>query len=265
MGTRESYEPGIPSWIDLMSPDVDASKAFYTELFGWDAEDQHDDEGNRIYTMFRNDGRDVAGLGGQLSEMEGSPAVWNHYVSVDDADAAVQRATNAGGSVVMEPMDVMTSGRMAVLADPTGAVTSVWQPGDHIGAQLVNGPGAFSWSELTTRQVDDARPFYEEVFGWTLHDQDMGEMGTYTTATFDGERSFAGMMSMPDDVPAEVPNYWGIYIGHDDVDAAAAQVQQLGGDVVAEPFEVAEVGRMAVLRDPQGAMFTVMQSDTWQD
>lgn len=265
MGVRESYDEGIPSWIDLMSPDVDASRTFYSELFGWDATDELDDEGNRIYVTFRKDGRQVAGLGGQFPGMEGMPAVWNSYVNTADADATAKKAEAAGGSVMMEPMDVMEAGRMAVLQDPSGATISLWQPRQHIGAELVNGPGTFGWSELQTRDPGGVRSFYEETFGWKLVDQDMGPMGTYTVATFDGERSFAGLMQMPEDVPEQVPNYWSVYIGSDDVDADCEKIKALGGETHAEPFDIPGVGRMAAVADAQGGAFQLMAGEQWDD
>lgn len=264
MAERTSYQEGIPSWIDLMSPDVDASKDFYTELFGWEAEDQFDDDGHRIYTMFRHDGRDVAGLGGQMPGTEGMPAIWNSYVNTVDADATAKKAEAAGGSVMLAPMDVMDAGRMAVLQDPSGAVICLWQPREHIGAQLVNGPGAFGWSELLTRQPDAVRSFYEDTFGWQLVDQDMGPMGTYTVATFDGKRTFAGLMAMPEGVPDQVPNYWTIYLGSDDVDGDCERVVELGGSIVSEAFDIPGVGRIAVVADPQGGVFNIMDAEEWQ-
>lgn len=265
MGTREQYDEGVPSWIDLMSPDVDASKAFYTELFGWDARDEHDDEGNRIYVSFMMDGKEVAGLGGQLPGTEGMPAAWNSYINTSDADATAKKAERAGGSVLMAPMDVMEAGRMAVLRDPSGASICLWEPRQHIGARLVNGTGLFGWSELLTRQPDAVRSFYEEAFGWQLVDQDMGPAGTYTVATFDGHRSFAGLMQMPEDVPDHVPNYWTIYLGSEDVDADCKRVQELGGAIVAEPFSIPGVGRVAVVADPQGGTFNLMAGEQWDD
>ena len=137
MPTFERYEPGMPCWIDLMSPDVDASKAFYTAVFGWDAEDQFDDDGTRVYTNLRLDGHDVCGMGGQPPEMEGAPPVWNSYICTADVDATTTKVEAAGGSVMMPPMTIMESvGRMAIYADPTGAAISAWQPGDHTGAGL---------------------------------------------------------------------------------------------------------------------------------
>lgn len=265
MGTREHYEEGIPSWVDLMSPDVDASKDFYCGLFRWDARDELDDEGNRIYVTFLKDGRSVAGLGGQLPGTEGMPAVWHSYVNTADADATAKRAEAAGGSILMAPMDVMEAGRMAVLQDPSGATISLWQPRQHVGAGLVNGPGLFGWSELMTRDPGGVRSFYEDTFGWQLVDQDMGPGGTYTVATFDGKRSFAGLMQMPEGVPDEVPNYWVVYFGSEDVDRDCEKVEQLGGEVHAEPFDIPGVGRVAAVADPQGGAFQIMAGEQWDD
>jgi len=254
---RESYEPGIPSWIDLMSPDVDASTTFYAELFGWDAEDQFED-GERIYTMFRKDGRDVAGLGGQGPGMDGMPPIWNTYVATDDIAALVGRAEEAGGTIAMAPMQVGESGTMAFLMDPAGAGILVWQADQHIGAQTVNEDGSYIWSELLSRQKEETRPFYEQTFGWKLTDQDMGPMGTYTTATLDGEHGVAGMADMPAEFPDRVPNHWLVYLAVDDVDATCAKAEELGGSVVTPAMDAPGVGRFATLHDPLHGSFAIM-------
>lgn len=257
MPTRDRYAAGTPSWVDLMSPDVDASTAFYTELFGWDAEDQHDDEGERIYTMFRQDGHDVAGAGGQPPDLAGMPPVWNTYVAVDDADATADAARRAGGSVMMEPMEVMDAGRMAILGDPTGATICVWQAGAHIGAGLVNEPNSYSWSELVTRDRDGVRGFYEQTFGWKLEDQDMGPMGIYVVANV-GDAQVAGLMAMPDTIPDEVPNYWNVYFTVADADAICSRAASLGGSVAWGPQD-SPVGRLATVQDAGGGSFSIMQ------
>lgn len=258
MPHRDSYEPGTPSWVDLISPDVDASKAFYTGLFGWEAEDQLDDEGTRTYVMFRIEGRDVAGAGGQAPGMEGAPAMWNSYVATDDADATAKKAEAAGGRILMEPMDVMDAGRMAMIADPAGAMISIWQAGTHRGAGTVNEHNTLSWNELVTRQKDDVRDFYATTFGWELVDQDMGPSGVYTEAKIGGN-SVAGLMDAPPGLPDDVPDHWGIYFRVPDVDAALDKVRELGGQVVMEPMVVDGVGRFATVMDPLGAAFSVMQ------
>ena len=162
------YPDGLFSWVDLTSTDVEASKAFYTQLFGWDAADLDDGQGNYIYTMFTIDGHNVAGLGGMQPEMQaqGMPSHWMAYVNHSDVDHVAEKANTAGGQMVVPPMDVMKSGRMMIVQDPTGAMLGVWQPKEHIGANVVNQPNSLVWNELQTGDLSGARSFYETVFGW---------------------------------------------------------------------------------------------------
>lgn len=257
-----SHAVGSPSWVDLMSPDVDASVNFYSALFGWNATDQHDDEGNRIYVMFDLGGKAVAGLGGQAPGMEGLPAVWNTYVSVDDVDGTVAKATAAGGSVIAPPMQVMEAGQMAIIADPTGAAISMWKAGEHIGAEICNEPNTFSWSELMTRDIDSATAFYADVFGWDIVDQDMGPGGIYHVIQGGENGGWGGMMAMPAEMPDMVPNHWMAYFTVADVDATLAAVTANGGTVVNPAFDVPGVGRMATAHDPAGGSFSLMQPET---
>ncbi|HKJ56540.1 MAG TPA: VOC family protein [Nitriliruptoraceae bacterium] len=260
MATRTHYDAGTPCWIDLSTPDVDAAKEFYSSLFGWSSEDVFDDDGVRIYTNFTRDGKVLAGMAQHQPEMDGMPAMWNTYVATEDVAATAAAVAGAGGQVMLPPMEVMTEGSMAVFADPTGAVVSVWQAADHIGAQIVNEPGAWSWNELMTRDLDAARAFYDAVFGWQTDAMDMGDMGTYHVVR-GGKEGIAGMMAMPDDMPAQVPNHWGIYILVDDAQAVVTRVTELGGTVAFGP-ESSAVGVLATLHDPQGGSFSVMQAPT---
>lgn len=263
MPVFESHSDGSPCWVDLMSPDVDASKRFYTGVFGWSAEDQHDGEGNRIYVTFTLDGHAVAGLGGQMGEMAGAPAVWNNYVCCHDLEATVARAAEAGGAVMMPPMQVMDAGHMAIVADPTGAVISLWQPGAHQGAGICNEPNTWSWTELLTRDLDTARSFYERVFGWTLQGQDMGPpTGTYWVVEGGEHGGWAGMMTMPPGFPEQVPNHWMTYFAVSDVHATLETVGAHGGTTVAEPSSVPGVGTMASAHDPHGGSFSLLQPES---
>lgn len=259
MGERSSYAPGTPSWIDLMTPDLDAAKAFYTGLFGWEAEDQFDGDGNRIYTMFRLDGKDVAGAGemGPEQRDSGMPPVWNTYISVEDVEATSARVESAGGQVMMPAMDVMESGRMAIFLDPAGAAFSAWQAREHIGAQLVNDPGAFCWNELQTREPEQAVDFYTEVFPWTVSASEMPDGDVYREIQLDG-RTIAGILTIGDDFPPEVPNNWQTYFSVEDCQAALERVEELGGQVAMPPMEL-PVGTMAVVSDPQGGTFTIIE------
>lgn len=254
-----SHAVGSPSWVDLMSPDVDASVQFYSAVFGWTATDQADDDGNRVYVMFQLDGKTVAGLGGQMPGTEGTPAFWNTYIAVDDVEGTVAKATAAGGSIVAPPMQIMQAGHMAVIADPTGAVISLWKAGEHFGAEICNEPNSFSWNELLTRELDTAQAFYTQVFEWDIAGQDMGEAGFYQLVQGGENGGWAGMMSMPAEMPDMVPNHWVVHFAVADLDDTVAKVIANGGLIVADPMEIPGVGRMATAHDPAGGSFCVMQ------
>ncbi len=211
------YEPGTPSWVDHATKDLSSSSAFYADLFGWEAEDQGEDMGH--YTINRKAGSSVAGDMATMSPEQ--PCVWTTYVTVVDADATVELAKQAGGTVFVETMDVSDIGRMAVFADTTGAAIGVWQPKSFIGAELANEPGSFVWNELNTRDLTAAKSFYADVFGWEANDLDMGGMA-YTEFKL-GDKSIAGMLAMPDMVPADVPAHWLVYFGVEDTDATVTK------------------------------------------
>ena len=256
MPERTEYSHGTPSWIDLMTTDVDAAKEFYGPIFGWDFVTEPTDQEGVDYTMVSKGGKAVAGMGVQPPEQAemGIPPMWNSYVTVDDVDATAGQVEGAGGGVMAPPFDVMDAGRMAVVTDPTGAVISMWQANEHIGAELVNEHGTLTWNELITAGVETAASFYTEIFGWGTKSMDMGEMGTYTIFTL-GEDEVAGAMVPPVE---GMPPHWGIYIHVDDCDAAVAAAKDAGGSVVMEPVD-GPPGRMATLADPQGAILSVIQ------
>ena len=257
MPTFTSYDPGQPCWVDLMSPDVDASTAFYSAVFGWEASDEHDDEGNRIYVNLSLDGRAVAGIGEQAPGMP-PMAIWNSYVCSSDVAATVAKVEAAGGSVLMPPMQVMAAGHMAVIADPTGAAISIWQPGEMVGAGVANEANTWSWNELATRDIDAALPFYTEVFGWQYDQQEMGPGMTYHVIR-GGDEGWGGAMAMPPGVPDQAPNYWAVYFMIADTDATVEAVTANGGQVVMPPMDTPGVGRMCIFHDPQGASFSTLQ------
>jgi len=247
-----SYAAGTPSWVDHAAKDLERSNAFYGSLFGWEADDQGEEMGH--YTIMRKGGKSVAG--NMAVMMEGQPSAWVSYVSVKDADATVDVAKKAGATVFVEPMDVSDIGRMAVFADPTGAAIGIWQPKTFMGAELANEAGTFAWNELNTRDVPAAKAFYAEVFGWEPHALDMGGM-SYTEWKVD-DKTVAGMMTMPDMVPAEVPAHWLVYFGVDDTDACVSKATELGATTLMPPTDIPP-GRFAVLSDPDGAAFAVIK------
>ncbi|MGI9607398.1 MAG: VOC family protein [Acidimicrobiales bacterium] len=258
MPTRESYDHGTPSWVDLMTTDPAGAQAFYGEIFGWDFEDNPTPDG-QVYTMASKGGRSAAGMGAQPPEQieMGIPPMWNTYLTVDDIAAAAGKAEGAGGSVMMPPMEVMEAGSMAVVVDPSGAVVCMWQPGQHIGCEVVNEHGALIWNELLTDNIEAAAPFYNALFGLNTSEVDMGGGMMYTLLEC-GEAQVAGMMPPPME---GIPNHWSTYFAVDDADATVAKIQELGGSVMGPAFDVPGVGRMAAIQDPQGANFMIMQPE----
>jgi hypothetical protein len=192
--------------------------------------------------------------------MKGVPPHWDAYVTVDDVDAVTKRATANGGAVVKEPFDVMDVGRMSVIKDPTGAVFCLWKAKRHIGAGVLHDPGSITWNELFTTDVDRAGKFYAATLGWTLHPVDMGAMGTYTLFKRPGATSNAGGMMAIDGPMKGAPSHWLTYFEVTDVDASAKLVTELGGQVVSPPMDIPNVGRFAVIRDPQGAALAIYKN-----
>jgi uncharacterized protein len=254
MAEVTSYAPGTPSWVDLMTSDPEGARTFYAGLFGWEIEVGPPETGN--YGMARLRGHNVAGLGGEPAR-DGMPTAWTTYIATDDVDGAVKRIADAGGEVMMGPMDVMGEGRMAVATDPTGAVFGMWQPGGHSGASLVNEPGTISWNELATRDLAAARRFYGAVFGYDWADVDTGEGGPLYATFVVGGRSVGGAMQMNDQWPAGIPSHWMPYFAVADADEAVAAVERLGGRVNVPPMD-SPYGRFAIVADPQGGVFSVI-------
>jgi predicted enzyme related to lactoylglutathione lyase len=243
---------GIPIWTDLGTPDVNASRRFYGEIFGWTSEEGDPQFGG--YTMFHSNGKMVAGVGPLMSPQQ--PPAWTTYIGTNDADATAAKITAAGGTMMVAPMDVGDAGRMAILMDPTGAALGLWQPGQHKGAEIFNVPVAMSWNELATRDVEAAKRFYHQVFGWDPRTS--GEGAQSYTEWQVNDRSIGGMMPMPEQVPAAVPPYWMTYFAVADCKATVEKATQLGGQVTLPPMDIPQ-GTFAVLSDPAGATFAVIQ------
>ncbi|HEY7461786.1 MAG TPA: VOC family protein [Gemmatimonadota bacterium] len=257
MSEFTSYPPGTFCWAELGTPDAPAGKRFYMSLFGWGFEDRPVGP-DTVYTMFKVGGKDVAALYTQAEQerARGVPPHWASYVSVASADESAGKAASLGGTVLAQPFDVMEVGRMAVIQDPTGAVFSLWQPKQHHGAQLANEPGAFCWNELLTSDVDRATAFYTGLFGWGAQTRQMGPM-TYTVFS-NGERPSAGLMKIAEEW-GPVPSNWLVYFAVDDCDRAVEKAKGLKAKVMTPPRDIPEVGRFAVLQDPQGATFAIIK------
>jgi predicted enzyme related to lactoylglutathione lyase len=255
MSERSGYAAGTPSWVDLGSPDPDASAGFYGELFGWDAEEAGPAEETGGYRLLKLNGKTVGGL--MKLQSDEQPPAWSTYVATDDADATASSVKDAGGQVFMEPMDVMDAGRMAFFIDPAGAFFGVWQEGANKGAELVNEPGALCWNELQTRDLEGSKSFYSQVFGWEANSSSDGPFA-YAEWQLDGE-DIGGLLEIDEHrIPADVPSHWMAYFAVADADATVAKAKELSANVVAGPMDI-PVGRFAAMIDPQEAAFGVVQ------
>jgi predicted enzyme related to lactoylglutathione lyase len=260
MPTMTKYEQGQFSWVELGTTDSAAAKKFYGGLFGWTFEDMPAGP-DMVYTMAKLGNHHACALYKMGKDMHGVPPHWLSYVTVENVDQTTTKAKQNGGKAMKEPFDVMDVGRMAILTDPTGAHIALWQPKKHIGAGIWGDPGALIWNELFTNNVDAAGKFYSQTFGWKTQGVDMGPMGTYTLFSKDGTKQTqrGGMMNIPPNMKGAPPN-WLAYFSSKDVDASCKKVKELGGNVLAEPMDIpGNIGRFAIVRDPQGAVFALFK------
>jgi uncharacterized protein len=265
MGTRTSHEPGTFSWVDLQTSDQEAAKSFYGSLFGWEHDDRPVGDGI-VYTMCQLGGKSVAAISPLQPDQasQGIPPHWNNYVTVTSADDADASAREGGAQVLAEPFDVLDAGRMAVLADPTGAVFMVWEPRESIGAERVNDPGCLTWNELSTNDAAKAEEFYSGLFGWRFEKLDTGEAPAYWSIQHGGaSRGLNGGMRelSPEQVQGGIPPNWMPYFTTESVEDSISQTKELGGESHFGPFEVRPGQKIAVLSDPQGAMFAVFEGE----
>ncbi len=256
------HQPGMFSWADLGTPDLDGSKQFYTTLLGLKALDAPSPEGS-TYALLQKRERNVFAMYDmpeELKQLTGGRPVWQSYFTVADIDATAARVTELGGTLAQEPLAVMDAGRMAVAQDPTGAAFSVWQPGTEIGAEVFGEPGALAWCELYTHDTAAAQEFYVGLFGWSAEMTPSGDGGEYNLFSLD-ERPAAGMMAIrPEWEP--MPPHWSIYLAVANLDDSLAQLQSLGGQQISPVMAVEGVGRFAFVCDPQGAFCTLIEMAT---
>jgi predicted enzyme related to lactoylglutathione lyase len=256
MGDRTQYTPGTFCWTDLATTDQDGAKAFYGELFGWQAEDMPVGDG-AFYSMMRRDGKNVAAIAAQPQQQRdaGVPPAWQSYVSVESADASAERAKELGATVHAPPFDVLEAGRMAVIQDPQGAFFLLWQPRDHFGAALVNAPGALAWNELASPDHEASAGFYRELFGWETS-QFEASPDPYLVISNRGQ----GNGGIRPAQPPGTPPHWLVYFGTDDIDSGLAKVEQLGGTKLAGPVDI-QIAKLGIVRDPQGAVFALYDGE----
>lgn len=254
MADQDKAALGTVAWVDLQTPDLDKARRFYGELLGWSFIGG-DDPNAAFYTTAQIRRRKVAGLA-KLSAQSQFPSAWTVYFATDNAEDVARRTRDAGGTVLMPPMDVMEHGRMAIFADPTGAAFGIWQPKQHRGAEVVDEPGAMTWHEVYSHDVTRAREFYARVFGLEQKKLDSPDIEYWTLHK--GEKTVGGVMQMTPAMPKDLPSHWNTYFAVANADASAKKVTALGGNVMQPPFDT-PYGRMAAVFDPLGAPFCIIQ------
>ena len=275
MPQRDGFPPGVPAWLEMRAADPQAAAIFYAGLFGWELEDAAGGGSDRPYLVARLEGRSVVAVSSQALYAPATPA-WTTYVAVASADDSATRVQQSGGRVLVDPVDLADLARIAVCTDPGGAAFGLWQPGRIKGAQSVNAPGTWNFSELRTRDPAAARAFYGEVFGWEADDADAGgglagmmlRLPGYADfleqvdpgirkrhADFGAPPGFSDCIGWILPLEDDLQPHWSVTFSIDDADAVAARARELGGSVLVEPFDIPPV-RSTVIRDPQGARFT---------
>lgn len=258
MATIEKHSPGSFCWIELATTDQRAGKQFYSDLLGWTGTDFPMGPAE-VYTVFQLQGLDTGGCLTLRKEQlaQGVPPNWLLYAAVEDADAKAAKAKELGATILMPAFDVMELGRMSVIQDPTGAVFALWQAKQHIGTRIGGVDSTLCWADLSTRDVEKAKSFYSSLFGWSINAGENDSSGYLHISN--GKQMIGGIAPAADQNP-NVPPHWMIYFQVPDVDATTAKTQSSGGSVLLPPMTMENVGRMAVLADPQGAVFAVFKS-----
>jgi uncharacterized protein len=269
MSERNGYAPGVPCWMASVQKDPDRAAAFYSELFGWEAENLMPDGAQRDYIICRARGLDAAAI----VSVDGAPpppsATWATHIWVEDAQATAETVHSAGGTVIGTPFESPGGGVVAVLADPSGAVFCAWEPRERRGAQVVNEPSAWAMSQLITDDPSGARRFYGSVFGWETEEMSTGENSVtlFRVRGYVGgepqqpvSREVVAAMSElgPEAAATGVSPHWSPDFWIDDAEQAAARAANVGGSVVVPPH-AAPPFRRVVLADPEGATFSVSQ------
>ncbi|MEP7035635.1 MAG: VOC family protein [Dermatophilaceae bacterium] len=252
----ESWPCGTPCWVDVMVTDPAAAKAFYSSLFGWDIQDGPPEAGG--YAMCLLNGRPAAAISPKPAGNP-FPNCWSTYLASDDLEATAARARAAGGQFMMEPMDVMSAGRMAFGMDPTGGPYGIWQAGDHKGVGVFNEPGALIWNELMTGDYEGAKAFYGSVFGYEYEQMGDGTKFQYSTIRSSDGKVVGGIGAMGAEVPADMTPQWTTYFNVADTDATVAKAAVLGATIVRDPW-VTPFGRMAMIQGPQGETFSIAEA-----
>lgn len=244
------WPPGTPNWVDLAADDAEAAARFYAGLFGWECKPQS----TRDYRVCKLDGTDVGGIGPKQPGTEHLPSRWTTYLATDHLDRTLAAVKDQQGTPLLQ-RDVEEHGRMAIAADPNGAIFGLWQAADHIGTERSSGPGRLVWSEALSEDYETARTFYTAVFGYRA--EEIGGYNRYA-ALYAGDKPVAGTGELHPDFPAGTPPHWLPYFAAESTDRTVDQATAAGGEILGEPLDT-DFGRMAVLTDPEGARFAVIQ------
>ncbi len=245
------------SYSDLQTTDLESAMTFYTSLFGWDVDEQPMGPG-QVYAMFKRNGKTVSAASLQPEQQKemGIPPMWSTYFTVFDLDNRTKEAEQGGGTIHAGPFDVFDAGRMSVIMEPAGSVFCLWEPKDNIGAEVMNEPNTLTWAECISNDVGKSREFLTTLFGWEAEAMDSPEGGTYTLLKKD-DRPACGLM----DPPGEMPSFWLNYFAVADCDATVAKARELGAQIQREPTANPGVGRFALISDPQGAGFGILEPE----
>ena len=258
----DAHQPGTPCWFELSTLDPAAAKTFYANLFGWSYFDSTMVGPDMPpYTFARVGDQDVAAITGMMKEKreQGTPPHWLTYFAVASADQAASKVTSLGGQVAAGPFDVNVAGRMAMCLDPAGGAFALWQAGKHPGARQLNETGAMCWVELLAKEIPNSEKFYTGLFGWQMEKMSMGPI-EYTVFK-NGEVPVAGMYPNPAGNEDHVPQNWLGYFQITNCDDTTDKAKASGGNVWVSPQSVPGVGRFAVLADPQGATYGILQPE----
>ena len=255
MADMTKHEPGTFCWADLATSDTEGAKKFYTEIFGWEIMDIPMGEMG-AYTMLQKDGKHVCAMY-QMGDNMGTHPFWRSYISVESADASAEKVKELGGTVLMGPFDVFDSGRMVIVIDPTDAPVGLWQPKQHIGAGVMGEPNTLGWNELMTKDTEVASSFYGSLLGWTSKKGSAAPDSEYIEFQKDGQ-SVCGMLEIKEEW-GYVPPCWSIYFVVEDCDVTLKKAQGLGATMVMPPMDIAGVGRLVYIKDPQGAYLAIIQ------
>ncbi len=257
MTERKRTINNIFCWIELATNDHAGAKKFYSSIFPWEFKDSPMGQ-DQIFSMIKIKGKDIGALYSlsQKQKVQRIAPYWLSYICVSDVDGVVKRAQELGGKILVDPHDVSDAGRTGVLLDPQGAVFALWQARKHKGSQIVNEPGTFSWNELVTSDSEGAREFYSRLLGWTTVDQEIG--GSLYTSFLKNEQPVAGMIQMDESWGGMVP-HWMVYFAVENCEETVRKITSAGGSVLKPPTTIPDVGQYAVVQDPQGAVYSIIQ------